>query len=62
MNVVINALQVLPGHAGGTETYIFELVKALGNVNRVNRYTILVWRESEDWAQSFVKNDILKIG
>ena len=46
MRIAINALYLLPGRVGGTETYIRNLVRWLARVDRSNTYVIFVNRES----------------
>jgi glycosyltransferase involved in cell wall biosynthesis len=46
LRIAINALYLLPGRVGGTETYIRNLVKWLVRIDRSNTYVIFVNRES----------------
>ncbi len=46
MKIGINALYLLPGKVGGSETYIRNLVKWLGKIDRSNEYFIFINRES----------------
>jgi hypothetical protein len=43
----INALYLLPGRVGGSETYLRNLVEWLAVIDRVNTYIIFINRESE---------------
>ena len=47
MKIGINALYLLPGKVGGSETYIRNLVANLARLDRDNEYFIFVNRESE---------------
>lgn len=47
MRIGINALYLLPGKVGGSETYIRNLVANLARLDRDNEYFIFVNRESE---------------
>jgi glycosyltransferase involved in cell wall biosynthesis len=44
----INALYLLPGKVGGSETYLRNLVKWLAVLDRENSYVMFINRESED--------------
>ncbi|MFQ5480961.1 MAG: glycosyltransferase family 4 protein [Thermodesulfobacteriota bacterium] len=46
MRIGINALYLIPGRVGGTETYIRNLVKALDELDDRNEYFIFINRES----------------
>jgi glycosyltransferase involved in cell wall biosynthesis len=46
VNIGINALYLLPGKVGGSETYIRNLVKWLVATDRENEYSIFINRES----------------
>ena len=46
MRIAVNALYLLPGRVGGTETYIRNLVKWLVKVDRLNSYVVFINRES----------------
>ena len=46
MRVGINALYLLPGNVGGSETYIRNLVKHLSEIDRDNVYFIFINKES----------------
>ncbi len=46
MKIGINALYLLPGKVGGSETYIRNLVKWLVKIDRNNEYSIFINRES----------------
>jgi len=46
LRIGINALYLIPGHVGGTETYIRNLVKTLSNLDEKNEYFIFISRES----------------
>ncbi len=46
MRIGINALYLIPGHVGGTETYIRNLVKTLAKLDDKNEYFIFISKES----------------
>ena len=46
MRIGINALYLLPGQVGGSETYIRNLVKSLWELDRDNTYVIFINKES----------------
>jgi glycosyltransferase involved in cell wall biosynthesis len=47
VRIGINALYLLPGKVGGTETYIRSLVRSLLEIDRNNTYVIFINRESK---------------
>lgn len=47
MIIGINALYLLPGKVGGSETYLRNLVRWLADIDRTNSYVIFINRESE---------------
>lgn len=47
VRIGINALYLLPGKVGGSETYVRNLVNWLVRIDRSNRYCIFINRESE---------------
>jgi glycosyltransferase involved in cell wall biosynthesis len=57
VRILIDALSVVPGETGGGETYIQELVNALGEVDHRNNYLVLVSPDSlhlfADLGQNF---------
>lgn len=46
MNIGINALYLIPGGVGGTETYLRGLVRALADIDSENRYFLFTNRET----------------
>ena len=52
MKIGINALYLLPGKVGGSETYIRNLVKWLVAIDQQNEYFIFINRESEGIFES----------
>ncbi len=46
LRIGINALYLIPGGVGGTEIYLRHLLQALGEVDRINEYTIFTNRET----------------
>ena len=46
MNIGINALYLIPGGVGGTETYLRGLVRALAEIDTANRYFLFTNRET----------------
>jgi glycosyltransferase involved in cell wall biosynthesis len=46
MNIGINALYLIPGGVGGTETYLRGLLRALAEIDTSNRYFIFTNRET----------------
>ena len=47
MNIAINTLSIVPGKVGGTETFLVNLVKNLLNIDRENRYLLIVSRSNK---------------
>lgn len=47
MIIGINALYLLPGKVGGSETYLRNLVKGLAAIDRENEYVIFINRETQ---------------
>ena len=48
MIIGINALYLLPGKVGGSETYLRNLIKGLAAIDRENEYVIFINRETQD--------------
>lgn len=46
MTVGVNALYLIPGGVGGTEIYLRGLLKALGRIDRINRYVVFTNAET----------------
>jgi glycosyltransferase involved in cell wall biosynthesis len=46
LSIGVNALYLIPGGVGGTEIYLRHLLAALGEIDRVNRYTVFTNRET----------------
>ncbi len=53
MRIGINALYLLPGKVGGSETYIRNLVQSLLKIDRDNTYVIFINKESIGIFQEF---------
>ena len=47
MKIGINALYLLPGKVGGSETYLRNLLKGLAAIDRENEYVLFINRETE---------------
>ena len=45
-SIGINALYLIPGHVGGTEIYLCELLDALARIDTVNQYFVFTNRET----------------
>lgn len=56
MIIGINALYLLPGKVGGSETYLRNLVKWLAAIDRENTYVIFINRESEGAIEATAPN------
>ncbi len=56
MKIGINALFIIQGHNGGTETYVRGLLDGLFNIDKQNEYFIFVNRTSKDSFQYDFKN------
>lgn len=56
MKIGINALYLLPGKVGGSETYLRNLVKGLAAANKENDYVLFVNRETEGVIASLSAN------
>ncbi len=56
MRIGINALYLIPGRVGGTETYIRNLVKALAKVDGKNEYFIFINSESRGIFENIAPN------
>jgi len=56
VRIGINALYLIPGRVGGTETYIRNLVRALARVDQKNEYFIFINRESRGIFENMAPN------
>ena len=48
MRIGVNALYLIPGGVGGTETYLRALLAALAQIDRANQYVVFTNRETGD--------------
>ena len=61
MHVGIYTLFLYPGRIGGIETYLRQLVAALGRVDRVNRYTLFVGEHNRSLFEEITYPNIEKV-
>lgn len=47
MRIGVNALYLIPGGVGGTEIYLRSLLAALAGIDRANRYSVFINRETD---------------
>ncbi|MBI5454286.1 MAG: hypothetical protein HY956_06635, partial [Deltaproteobacteria bacterium] len=62
MRIGINALYLLPGKVGGSETYIRNLVKWLPEAEGRNSYTVFVNNESKGVFKASSRVEVVDCG
>lgn len=48
LRIGVNALYLIPGQVGGTEIYLYELLRALAEIDQSNQYFVFLNREAGD--------------
>jgi glycosyltransferase involved in cell wall biosynthesis len=61
MHIGIYTLFLTPGHIGGIETYLRHLVAMLGQVDRVNQYTLFVGEHNHDLFDDLTAPNLKRI-
>jgi len=56
VRIGINALYLIPGHVGGTETYLRNLVRALAEIDGKNEYLVFINKESRGIFERLAPN------